>query len=62
IYSLNVGDFCRLHTEFLARGRDHSGIVIIPRQRYSVGEKVRRLRELIDSTSSEEMRNRLEFL
>jgi hypothetical protein len=62
IYSLNVGDFCQLHSEFLARGRDHCGILIIPRQRYSVGEKVRRLTELIDSTSAEEMRNRLEFL
>jgi hypothetical protein len=58
IYSLNVGHFCQLHAEFLAHGRDHSGILIIPRQRYSVGEKVRRLMELIDSTSSQEMRNR----
>jgi hypothetical protein len=62
IYSLNVGHFCRLHGEFLAQNRDHSGIILIPKQRYSIGEKVRRLMQLIDSSSAEEMRNRLEFL
>jgi len=40
----------------------HGGIIVIPRQRYSVGEKIRRLCALIDSVSAEEMRNRLEFL
>jgi Domain of unknown function (DUF5615) len=43
VYTLNVGDFCRLHAEYLAAGKDHSGILVIPRQRYSVGEKIRRL-------------------
>lgn len=62
IYTLNVGDFCRLHAEFLSAGKDHAGIIVIPRQRYSVGEKIRRLTELLDTLSAEEMRNRLEFL
>jgi hypothetical protein len=62
IYSLNAGDFCRLHGEYLSQSRDHSGIIVIPKQRHSIGEKVRRLMELIDSTSAEEMGNRLEFL
>lgn len=62
LYSLNVDDFCRLHKEWLAAGRHHAGIVIIPRQRYSVGEKIRRLEELVDSISAETMVDRLEFL
>jgi hypothetical protein len=62
IYSLNVGDFCRLHQQFLAQGQEHAGIILVPRQRYSAGEKIRRLVALVNSTSSEEMRNRLEFL
>jgi len=62
IYTLNVADFCRLHGEFLSVGRKHAGIIVIPRQRYSVGEKIRRLTELIDTVTAEEMRNRLEFL
>lgn len=62
LYTLNVGDFCRLHAASLAAGNDHDGIIVIPRQRYSVGEKIRRLLALIDSVTAEEMRNRLEFL
>lgn len=62
IYTLNVDDFCRLHSELLSQGKEHSGIIVIPRQRYSIGEKIRRISQLIDSTTAEEMRNRLEFL
>jgi hypothetical protein len=62
IYTLNVDDFCRLHSELLSQGKEHSGIIVIPRQRYSIGEKIRRISELIDSCTAEEMRNHLEFL
>jgi hypothetical protein len=62
IYTLNVADFCRLHTEFLTSGKNHAGVIVIPRQRYQTGEKIRRLTELIGSLSAEEMENRLEFL
>ncbi|MBW3600540.1 MAG: DUF5615 family PIN-like protein [Planctomycetes bacterium] len=47
IYTFNVGDFARLHQEFLQRGIEHSGIIVIPDQRYAVGEKIRRLAQLI---------------
>ena len=62
IYSLNVGDFCQLHHEWLAQGQSHAGIILVPRQRYSTGEKVRRLLELIDAMSAEEICNTVEFL
>ena len=29
IYSHNVGDFCRLHREFLVQSRQHAGIILI---------------------------------
>ena len=61
-YTLNVGDFCNLHKQFLSEGKEHAGIIVIPRQRYSSGEKLRRLLELITLVTAEEMRNRLEFL
>jgi Domain of unknown function (DUF5615) len=61
-YSLNVGVLARLHQEFLTRGEEHSGIIVIPRQRYSVGEKIRRLTALLDNSDSEAMRNSLHFL
>ncbi len=35
--TFNVGDFCRLHKEYLNDGRRHSGIIVVYRQRYTVG-------------------------
>ena len=62
LYSFNVRDYYRLHTEFLADGRSHAGIVLAKQQRYSVGEQMRRLLRLIETKSAEEMVNQIEFL
>lgn len=62
IYSFNVGDFCRLHSEWLAQARCHAGIVLARQQHYSIGEQMRRLLRLLARVSAEEMQNRLEFL
>jgi hypothetical protein len=62
IYSLNVSDFARLHKEYLDAGLEHFGIVLIPKQRYDIGEKIRRLVDLVHSTSAEEMRHQIRFL
>jgi hypothetical protein len=62
VYSLNVSDFTRLHWEFLTRGEEHFGILIIPRQRYGIGEKVRRLLQLLQSADAESLKNTLQFL
>ena len=62
LYSLNVEDFARLHRQYQAAGEEHAGIVLIPRQRYGVGEKLRRRLELLDRTDAEALKNRLHFL
>lgn len=62
LYTLNAGDFARLHREFLQHGRTHAGIVVIPAQRYSIGQKVRRLAAFVQSSSAERMKSRIEFL
>jgi hypothetical protein len=62
IYTFNVGDFARLHRECLSRGVNHSGIIVLPDQRYSVGEKIRRLARFISGVTAEEMDNRMEYL
>ena len=62
LVSHNVGDFCRHHRDFLARGEDHSGMVLIRQQTLGIGEKLRRLIRLASSRSAEDMRNRIEFL
>jgi uncharacterized protein DUF5615 len=62
LYSFNIGDFCRLHADWLAKGKSHAGIILGPQQRYSVGEQMRRLLTFIASTSAEDMKNYVEFL
>jgi hypothetical protein len=62
IYTFNVGDFARLHREYLAHGVHHAGIIVLPAQRYSIGEKIRRLAAFIRSVTSEEMTDRMEYL
>ena len=62
IYTFNMSDFCRLHSEWLAVQREHAGIIVARQQQFSVGEQLRRLLKLNATRSSDEMRNRLEFL
>ncbi len=62
LYSFNVGDFCRLHSEFLFRGETHAGIIVVYRRRYSMGEQIRRAANLVYTTSPEEMNDNLVFL
>lgn len=42
----NTRDFARLHAEWLGQSREHAGIVLVPQQRFSNGEIVRRLLRL----------------
>ena len=57
-----MGDFARLHREYLSQGTDHYGIIVLPDQRCSIGEKIRRLAGLIGSVTAEDMINRMEYL
>jgi hypothetical protein len=58
----NIGDFHRLHKEFIAEGRSHFGIILMRQQTLSVGEKLRRLARISSHFSLAEMKNRVEFL
>lgn len=62
LFSFNVTDFHRLHTEYIARGKSHAGIILARQQRYSVGEQMRRLLKLIAIKSAEAMKDQVEFL
>jgi hypothetical protein len=62
VYTFNTGHFCRLHGQWLQQGIEHAGIIVVPSQRYSIGEQLRRLLQLISTKSAEEMRNQMEFL
>src|ERR1022692_1941995 len=43
LLTANARDFAQLHRDWLNQGRRHSGIMLVPQQRYSAGEIVRRL-------------------
>jgi len=62
LYSFNIGDDCVLHKTRLSGGKTHGGIILAPQQRYSVGEQLRRLLQIINRVTAEEMRARLEYL
>lgn len=62
IYSFNIRDFYQLHALFLSRSKTHSGIILVPQQRYSIGEQLRGLLQLIAENSAEQMVDRLVFL
>jgi hypothetical protein len=49
LISANARAFAALHGKWSAKGQRHSGILIIPQQRYSTGEVVRRLVRLASS-------------
>ena len=61
IYSFNVRDFYRIHTNLVEQRQDHSGI-ILGLQNYSIGEQMRRILRIIATKSAEEMKNQVEFL
>jgi uncharacterized protein DUF5615 len=62
LYSFNVGDFQRLHTEYLTDGKHHAGIIRAQQQRYDIGEQMRRLLRIVGGLSAEEMADSLVFL
>jgi len=57
----NRDDFAELHSQHLARGERHYGIVILIR-RYPIGETITRLLELMDHTTALEIENQLRFV
>jgi hypothetical protein len=62
IYSFNIGDFCKLHKNYVIRGKTHTGIILAPQQQYSIGRQLTGLLKLVAAYSPEDMMNQLVFL
>ncbi|BBD59078.1 hypothetical protein NIES2109_18570 [Nostoc sp. HK-01] len=62
LYSSNIRDFYRLHSDFLSKEKSHAGMILVQQQRYSVGELMRGILRLITAKSAAEMQNQVEFL
>ena len=62
IYSFNIGDFCKLHRDYMVEGKTHAGIILAPQQQYSIGKQLAGLLRIVAANSSEDMINQLIFL
>ena len=62
IYSFNIGDFCRLHHDYMIQGKTHTGIILAPQRQYSIGRQVIGLLKLVAARPAEDMINQLIFL
>jgi len=62
LYPFNVRHFYALHSEYMAAGKNHAGIILAPQQRYSIGEQMRRVLHLVTVRSAEDMHDRVEYL
>lgn len=58
----NIRDFLPLHTDYLAQGKSHPGIILIHQQLFSINQQVLRLLRLVETKSAVEMQNNIEFL
>ncbi|MDB9310413.1 DUF5615 family PIN-like protein [Aphanizomenon sp. CS-733/32] len=62
IYSFNIGDFCRLHRDFMAEDKSYTGIILASQQQYSVGQQLQGLLKLAADKPAQDMVNQLIFL
>jgi hypothetical protein len=57
IFSFNIGDFKRLHEEYILSGKDHFGIILS--KQIPIGETIKRLTKFLYTHSSEEVKNNI---
>ncbi|MGA9382987.1 MAG: DUF5615 family PIN-like protein [Phormidium sp.] len=62
LYSANIADFCRIHSVLMVQGGSHAGIILVQQQRYSVGELLGGILNLMEAISAEDMMNQVVFL
>jgi len=55
IFTFNVGDFNRLHKEYIKTGKSHFGILLS--KQLSISETIRRLTKFLFMHSKEEIKN-----
>jgi hypothetical protein len=60
LITFNVGDFARLHYEWMSQDLHHAGLILS--QQRSLGDVLRRLLNLSQDLSQEDMQDRLEYL
>jgi hypothetical protein len=62
LYTFNVRDFHRIHTQWVRTERERAGMILARQQQYSIGEQLRCLLRLRAAMTAAGMRNKVEFL
>jgi hypothetical protein len=62
LYSFNVQDYMKIHTQYLMEERQHTGIILSLQQQYSIGEQMRRLLKIMSAKTAADLQNTVEFL
>jgi hypothetical protein len=60
LFTYNTPDYLRLHLAWLQRGQEHYGIIVS--DQLPIGETVRRLLNLLNRVTADEMRNQIRWL
>ncbi len=60
ILTYNTPDYLRLHLDWLRSGKEHYGIIVS--DQLPIGETVRRLLNLLNRVTADEMRNQIRWL
>jgi hypothetical protein len=60
LFTYNTANFLRLHLDWLLRGQEHAGIIVS--DQLAIGETVRRLLNLLNRVTADEMRNHIRWL
>ena len=60
IFTYNSADYLQLHLDWLQRGKEHFGIIVS--DQLPIGETVRRLLNMLNRVTADEMRNEICWL
>src|SRR4051794_35690905 len=60
LLTFNVGDFARLHHQWMSQGLHHAGLIVS--QQRPLGDLLRRLLHLARTLGADDMQDRLEYL
>jgi hypothetical protein len=60
LFTYNASDYLQVHRNWLGRGQEHSGIIVS--DQLPIGETIRRLLNLLNQVTADEMRNQIRWL
>ena len=62
LYSANIADFCRIHSDWMEQNKRHAGLILVQQKRYSIGDIQQGMLNLMVEQTTESMQNQLIFL